>query len=74
MATHVGAAGIEAVRCELEGTGISFFGCIPDYPDLVRGVLEKEAVHIGDYVRVVLVLLVPQAGQDGLAENAGEGY
>ena len=48
-----GAAGDEAVRCELNGPSIAFFRRLPDGPDLVRGRAgKKEAAHIGHYDRV----------------------
>jgi len=32
-------------------------------------VLEEEAAHLGYYVRVTLILQLPQADQDGLVED-----
>ena len=49
--------------CKLEGLGIVFFRSLPDSPDLVRGVLEKEAAHLGHYVRVILIMQLPQPRQ-----------
>ncbi|MGV8126888.1 MAG: hypothetical protein ACP5PV_06735 [Methanothrix sp.] len=45
---------------------------LEDGPDPVRRVLEKEADHRSHYVRVALILQLPQAGQNRLIKKIVE--
>ena len=47
-----GAAGLEAVSSKLKGFRIALFRRLRDVLDFARGVLEKEAAHLGHDVRV----------------------